>query len=324
MANCSTPGFVTLTPNAKLHRQHTLVVANGVMTIKPDEPVLIKVCNFGPTKKVLNKGTILAAAEAYEGPILVADLATDNVDNDDKASSSLEDIDHSAAPAHLHVQIRDMLSKHAKMWDRTIGVIRATEHAIHVPEGAAPIRAQPYRTGAFKRQIIADQVNKMLRMKVIRPSHSDWASPVVIVPKKNGKARFCVDYRRLNAITKKDAYPIPKMDDCLDYLVDATYFTSLDCTADYWQVPLRECDKEKTAFTCHYGPFDYNTMPFGLTNAPVTFQRALDIILSGLKWQVCLVYLDDVIIFSDTAEQHIKDVDKVLARIRQSGVTLNL
>lgn len=124
MANCSTPGFITLTPNSKLHRQHTLVVANGVMTIEPDEPVLVKVCNFGPTKKVLNKGTTPAFAEAYEGPILMADTRTDKVDNDDKASSSLEDIDLSAGPAHFHAQIREMLSKHAKMWDGTLGVIR--------------------------------------------------------------------------------------------------------------------------------------------------------------------------------------------------------
>lgn len=161
-------------------------------------------------------------------------------------------------------------------------------------------------------------------MKVIRPSHSHWASPVVIVPKKNGKARFCVEYRRLNAITEKDSYPIPRMDDCLDSLGHATYFTSLDCTAGYWQVPLRESDKENSVFTCHYGTFDYNTMLFGLTTAPATFQRALDIILSGLKWQVCLVYFNDVIILSASAEQHIKHVDKILTRMRQSGETLTL
>lgn len=98
-------------------------------------------CNFGPTKKVLRKGTILASAEAYEGPILVADIAIYNLDNDDMALSSLKDIDLSATPAHLHVQVREVLSKHAKMWDGTLGVIRATEHAVHVPEGAAPMRA---------------------------------------------------------------------------------------------------------------------------------------------------------------------------------------
>jgi len=164
----------------------------------------------------------------------------------------------------------------------------------------------------------------MLKLNVIAPSHGAWASPVVIVPKKNGKARFCVDYRRLNNITKKDAHPLPRMEDCLDSLGDAQVFTSLDCTAGYWQVPLRKEDQEKTALTTHCGVNHWLSMPFGLTNAPATFQRALDIILSGLKWQICLVYLDDIIIFSANAEHYVKDVDTVLHRLREAGVTLNL
>jgi len=163
----------------------------------------------------------------------------------------------------------------------------------------------------------------MLKLNVIAPSHSAWESPVVTVPKKNGKARFCVDYRRLNNITKKDAYPLPRMKDCLDSLGDAQVFTSLDCTAGYWKVPLRKKDQEKTAFTTNCGIYHLLSMPFGLTNAPATFQRALDIFLSGLERQICLVYLDDVIIFSANVEQHVKDVDTVLHRLHEAGDTLN-
>jgi len=114
------------------------------------------------------------------------------------------------------------------------------------------------------------------------------------------------------------------MKDCLDSLGDAQVFTSLDCTAGYWQVPLRKENQEKTAFTTHCGIYHWLSMPFSLTNAPATFQRALDIIVSGLKWQICLIYLDDVFIFSANAEQHVKDVDTVLHRLRDAGVTLNL
>jgi len=241
---------------------------------------------------------------------------------DDASRDPLEDLDLSGAPEYLHKQIRDMLKTHSSMWDGTLGVIRATEHAIVTPSDALPIRAQPYRTGPFKRKIIADQINKMLTLNVIAPTQSAWASPVVIVPKRNGKARFCVDYRRLNNITKKNAYPLPRMEDCLDSLGDAQALTSLDCTAGYCQVPLRKDDPEKTAFTTHCGIYHWLSMPFGLTNAPAIFQRTLDIILSGLKWQICLVYLDDVIIFSANAEQHVKDVDTVLHRLREAGVNL--
>jgi len=104
-----------------------------------------------------------------------------------------EDVDLSEAPEHLHKQIREMLRTHCAMWDGTLGTIRATEHSIVTPTDAVPIWAEPYRTGPFKRQIIADQMNKMLKLKVIEPSHSAWAGPVVIVPRKNVKARFCVD-----------------------------------------------------------------------------------------------------------------------------------
>jgi len=114
------------------------------------------------------------------------------------------------------------------------------------------------------------------------------------------------------------------MEDCLDFLGDAQVFTSLKCTAGYWQVPLRKEDQEKTAFISHCGMYHWVSMPFGLTNAPATFQRALNIILSGLKWQICLFYLKDVIIFSANAKQHVKDVDTVLHRLREAGVTLHL
>lgn len=327
MVTCDSPGMVTLQPNSRLCRHELMSVAQGVTIVKPDEPFLIKVCNFGPDQAIIRKGCTVAFAEPHQGQVLLADQEIQSLAEENKEannSNPLDNIDLNDAPPHLHSQIKDMLAKHGKMWDGTLGVIHATEHAIVAPEGTVPIRAQPYRTGAFKQAIIMDQINKMLKLKVVKPSHSAWASPVVIVPKKYGKARSCVDYRRLNNITKKDAYPLPRMEDCLDSLGDAKVFTSLDCTAGYWQVSMRKEDQKKTALTSHYGIFEWTTMPFGLTNAPATFQRALNIILSGLKWQICLVYLDDVIIFSSSAEQHIKDVDQVLKRLREAGVTLNL
>jgi len=330
MATCDTPRMVTITLNARLCLHKSMAVARGLAIVKPDEPFLVKLCNFGNDQVIVRKNSALGFAEPYPGPMLSAVLDDNNpkdvtgTSSDDASSDQLEDLDISEAPEYLRKQIRDMLKTHSYMWDGTFGVIRATEHAIVTLPNALPIRAQPYRTGPFKRQIISDQINKMLKRNVIAPSHSAWTSPVVMVPKKNGKAQFCVDYRRLNNITKKDAYPLPRMEDCLESLGDSQVFASLDCTAGYWQVSLRKDDQEKTAFITHCGIYHWLSMPFGLKNAPATFQRALDIILSGLKWHIGLVNLDDVIIFSANAEQHLRDVDTVLHRLREAGVTLYL
>lgn len=158
----------------------------------------------------------------------------------EEARNTLDGIDLNDAPDCLHPKVKGMLAKHGKTWDGALSVLHATEHAILTPPGTVPIRSQPYRTVPFKRVIIVDQISRMLKLKVIKPSHSDWASPVVIMPKKNGKARFCVDYRRWNKILKKNAYPLPRIEDSLDSLGDAKVFTSLDCSAGYWQIPLQK------------------------------------------------------------------------------------
>jgi len=144
---------------------------------------------------------------------------------------------------------------------------------------------------------------------------------VVVVPKPGGHFRFCVDYRRLNERTVKDVYPIPRMDDCLDSLNDATVFSTLDCNAGYWQIPVAAEDREKTTFTSHTNFFRFIRLPFGLVNAPAFFQRALDIILSGLRWQTCLVYLDDVIVFSRTVGDHIRHLREVVLLLEKAGVS---
>jgi len=131
-----------------------------------------------------------------------------------------------------------------------------------------------------------------------------------------------VDYRRLNERKVKNFNPIPRMDDCLDSLGDATVFSTLECNAGYWRIPVAAEDRNKTTFTSHTGSFQFLRLPFGLVNAPASFQRALDIILSCLRWKTCLVYLDDVIVFYGTVNDHIRHLHEVLLLLEKAGVSL--
>ena len=151
----------------------------------------------------------------------------------------------------------------------------------------------------------------MLAKDVIQRSNSPWASPIVLVQKKDGSTRFCVDYRKVNSITRKDAYPLPRVDDTLDTLSGSCWFTTLDLISGYWQVELEEKDKEKTAFSTPDGLFEFNVMPFGLCNAPATFQRLMDMVLAGLQWTDCLVYIDDIIVVGKTFPQHLQHLTQV-------------
>ncbi|KAK8788355.1 hypothetical protein V5799_021870 [Amblyomma americanum] len=197
-----------------------------------------------------------------------------------------------------------------------------TKHRIIVADDQRPLCQRPYRVSSKERDAIRHQVTQMLQDDVIQPSTSPWASPVVLVTKKDGTLRFCVDYRRLNNVTKKDVYPLPRIDDSLDRLRHATYFSSLDLRSGYWQIEVDERDREKTAFITPDGLYEFKVLPFGLCSAPATFQRMMDTVLSGLKWQSCLVYLDDVVIFSDTFDEHLKRLRAVFEAIRSAGLSL--
>ncbi|MGH0053304.1 MAG: reverse transcriptase/ribonuclease H family protein, partial [Sphaerochaetaceae bacterium] len=221
-------------------------------------------------------------------------------------------------------RVREILNKFPSMWNGTLGEINTIEHNIDLIPGTKAFFSHPYRAGPKQRAVAQAEIDRMLRLGVIEKAQSPWASPVVFAPKKDGTLRFCVDYRRLNSVTIRDTYPIPKMDECIDSLGDASIFTTLDCNSGYWQTPLAKDDRDKTAFTCHAGLYRFIRMPFGLMNAPATFQRALDMILSRFKWKTCLVYLDDVIIYSNNMDDHFKHVEEILSCLSNAGITLKL
>ncbi len=159
-------------------------------------------------------------------------------------------------------------------------------------------------------------------MGVIEESHSDWASPIVLVPKTDGSLRFCVDYRKVNAVSKFDASPMPRVDELLDRLGTARIYSTLDLTKGYWQIHLSPLSKEKSAFTTPFGLHQFVTLPFGLFGAPATFQRLMDKILRP-HTAYAAAYLDDIIIYSQDWQRHMVHLREVLRALRGAGLTAN-
>ena len=162
----------------------------------------------------------------------------------------------------------------------------------------------------------------MLAKGIIQESCSPWASPIVLVTKKDGTTRFCVDYRKVNTLTQKDAYLLPRIDETLDALSGSQLFSTLDLASGYWQVEVEKNDRPKTAFCTTEGLFEFQVMPFGLCNAPATFQRLMNLILSGLQWNCCLVYLDDIIVHGNNFQEHLHNLDLVFSRIQEAGLKI--
>nr|VZI47949.1 unnamed protein product [Spirometra erinaceieuropaei] len=208
-------------------------------------------------------------------------------------------------------------------WDEySLGRTNRIRHSIETGS-AKPIWQHPRRIPVQYQNEVRDLLDNMLATGVIRPSHSPWASPVTLVPKKDGKLRFCIDYRRLNAVMTRDSFPLPRIECTLDALAGSQWFSTLDLKSGYWQVEVEPTDRQKTAFILPQGLFEFETMPFGLCNAAATFQRLMQVVLAHLYPQQCLVYLDDVIVFGRTIAQHNQNLYAVLEALREAGLRLN-
>ena len=170
---------------------------------------------------------------------------------------------------------------------------------------------------------IKEEIQRLLDAGLIAPSRSQWTSPVVVVEKKNGKKRLCVDYRKLNKVTKRDSYPLPRVDDMLETLSGAQWFSSLDLASGFWQVELDKKDREKSTFITRFGTYEFTVMPFGLCNAPATFQRLMDTVLRDILWQFVVVYIDNINVGSKTFDEHLHHLDQVFTRLEQAGLKLS-
>jgi hypothetical protein len=196
---------------------------------------------------------------------------------------------------------------------------RWVDHAIDTG-GAKPVNRPTYALSASQFEEQEKQIKYLVERELIRPSTSSWGAPVLFVRKKDGTWRMCIDYRALNAVTVRNTYPLPRIDECLDQLQGARIFSKLDCLSGYWQVRIQEQDRHKTAFNTRTGKWEFCVLPFGLNNAPSTFQKMMNDILREYIGKFVLVYIDDILIFSRTEEEHREHVRLIFQKLQENNL----
>ena len=319
--------------SSSLLKSKEVCLIEGIVETDGHQAV-VQIVNIGESEATLFSGTPVGTCEAYyevEAAGTVNCAMTSNDLTDQQPSmllpEHLKDL-WLRSKANLNDDeseiLADLLNRYQHVFAKSSDDLGRCDRVLHkINTGAAtPCRQPPRRQPIGKRDIEKQEVLKMLERKVIEPSSSAWSSPIVLVTKKDGSTRFCVDYRRLNDRTVKDAYPIPRVDECLDSLTGSKWFSCLDLNSGFWQIGLDPADKEKTAFATSLGLYQFTVMPFGLANAPSTFERLIEGVMRGYQWEICLIYMDDVIVPSATFEESIIRLELVFRRLSEANLKL--
>ncbi len=232
----------------------------------------------------------------------------------------------STIPEEWKERMQQKLSKRTKVfslqeWD--VGLAKGVEHCIRLSD-SRPFRERSRRLAPADIDDVRKHLQDLLNVGIIKESHSPYASPIVIARKKNGAVRMCIDYRTLNARTIPDQYTTPRVDDALDCLVGSQWFSVLDLRSGYYQIAMAEADKDKTAFICPLGFYQFERMPQGVTGAPATFQRLMERVVGDMNLLQVLVYLDDLIVFGKSLEEHEERLMKVLERLEEAGLKVSI
>ena len=330
-------------PDVDVMESSGLSIPDTVLTIGEKGRVYIPLQNLQSARVKLHRGAELGVIEPFVATTLNDDVTRTCTESQKVASSCAkvtveekpnDERKHKLLEA-LKLERGDLTTKQfsdlkAIMLEASdvfaldnseLGCTSLVKHTIDTGDNP-PIKQQPYRTPMIYRERMAKMIEDMQAQGIVQPSSSPWASPVVLVPKKDGTARFCIDYRRLNAVSRKDVYPLPRIEDILSTLGEAKYFSTLDLATGFWQIELDESSRPKSAFTTHKGLYEFVRMPFGLCNAPATFQRLMQVVLAGLEWSSCFVYIDDILVASRSFEEHLSHIKEVFSRLRKAGLCL--
>lgn len=327
--------FIPSGPDFSEGKNSHLIVESVVRIIGGKIPVQIFNLLDEPVK--VKKNEILGHLEPYSlilpktCNVLETEIPSELCEKDNSLEKLLQDtFNISNSNANLSEDQKKslvaLLSENEHLFYEVSGKIGRTHLVKHkIDTGDSNPVNQPLRRFPEKlRHVIDEEVEKMQKSGFVQSSQSPYRSNILMVSKKDGSLRPCVDFRMLNAVTKKDVYPLPRIDETLECLGKAQFFTTLDLASGYWQVELEKSSQEKTAFATRKGLFEFSVMPFGLCNAPSTFQRLMDLVLSGFQWDFCVVYLDDIVIFSKTWEEHLNHIQEIFDRISGANLTLKM
>ena len=324
-----------------------LQVAKTLINATNDN-VPVRLANFGDKSVQLCKGQTVAVVQPVDpedieelddnietsvssdsvsdsqSPGLVASVEEDCIELPAHLSEIVSNVSPQITESEKH-KIKKLLHKYQHCFvgeDGVLGKTTLVKHRIDTGN-AAPVKQRLRNPPIHLQDAVDKEIEKLLKKGIIEPSDSPWSSPLVAVSKKDGSVRLCTDYRKVNALlVNKDAYPLPKIDECLETLSGASYFCSLDLASGYHQVAMHEADKERTAFVCRAGLFQYTVMPFGMNNSPATFERLMEITLAGLQWKTLVLYLDDILTFSPTVEEMLARLEEVFKRFEKANLKL--
>ena len=327
---------VLLEPSSELN-QFDVLAAKCLVTVNndkayfkilnpTDQPVTLRYRQIVASVVDIQPSEVFALDNEQETTCSIASVTPDN------QNSSVQDnfkfnLDESVLTEDENAKLLSFLTKHRENFATDLSELGKTsvyKHRIEIKPGSKPVRRQFFRTSRQNDEEIERQIDTMEKHGIIKPSNSEWHSPVVLVRKKNNTFRFACDYRALNKITVPMSFPLPRLESVFDALgeANANYFTSLDLMSGFWQMELDEESREKAAFITQRGVYEWTRMPFGLTNAPISFQTLMSRVLRGLNWKSVLVYVDDVLIFSKSFDEHLQHLEQVFQRLKQANLKL--